>query len=195
MLVPPCACPTIFRHGEQTATIVFWAKSLVVIRNAPHRHLRFVRRVPKSINFLPSRAWGEVTFLATHARFKEHFGRFLGFFPSGACTPRGILFGNLFRPTVSVSGDFRKRPAARVDSFFFFRISIDVFKSQSEKPPCAQAITAKHTRMIKKMLRDPSVFTRDRRPRSFFGGPGGARGNREWCLRHDSGDFAMKAQG
>ena len=119
LLVPPCACPTIFRHGEQTATIVFWAKSLVVIRNAPHRHLRFVRRVPKSINFLPSRAWGEVTFLATHTRFKQHFGRFLGFFPSGACTPRGVLFGNIFRPTVSVSGDFRKRPAARGDSFFF----------------------------------------------------------------------------
>ena len=85
----------------------------------PHKHLRFVRRVSECGDFPPSRAWGELTFLATHARFKQHFGRFLGFFPSGACTPRGVLFGNLFRPTVSVSGDFRKRPAAREDSFFF----------------------------------------------------------------------------
>ena len=87
------------------------------------------------------------------------------------------------------------KTACRLRGFVFFRISIDVFKSQSEKPPCAQAITAKHTRMMKKMLRDPSVFNREWRPKPFFGGPGESRGNREWCFRDDSGDFSIKSLG
>ena len=87
------------------------------------------------------------------------------------------------------------KTASQPRRFVFLRISIVVFKSKSKKPPYAQATTAKHTRMVKKMLRDPSVFSCDRRPRSFFGRPGRARGNREWCLRPRFGRFCDESPG
>ena len=105
--------------GREDVAIPFFERGFVAFPlKGPHKHLRFVRRVSDCGDFQPSRACGEVTFLAICARFKQHFGRFLGSLPPGACRSRGVLFGRLFGPAVRVSGDFRNRPAGREESFF-----------------------------------------------------------------------------
>ena len=110
---------------------------------APHRQLRFVRRVRGAADFPPSRACGEVTFLAICARFKQHFWRFLGFFPPGASRWRGLTFGSQNRLQVRVSGDFRQpRACGEVSFLAIFAICFAIPKIKSPHTHKLQQQTA-----------------------------------------------------
>ena len=73
--------------------------------------------------------------------------------------------------------------------FIFWRVSQVAFESQNKKPPHAQATSTNGTRMIEKILREPSVLGCKWRSWSSFGRSGRARGSGEWFFWPQFGRF------